>query len=152
MLFFCMMCMALGVVFFLSLLRGGVVTISSASLFLLGIFVRISGSSSRMSAGISGSCSENFVQIPLTCVQSIFSLFLIPRCTAEQGQDRFHELPLSARLSSSSRFLFFLSISCQQSPCLLLFGTSPCLCPPLDQFREFPFCVCMDEGYCPERS
>ena len=56
--------------------------------FLFGI----SGSSSRVSGGISGSCSEVFIQIPLTCIQSILFRFLTPHCTAEQGQDQFHEL------------------------------------------------------------
>ena len=63
MLLFCSICMALGVVFFLSLLRGreGIIPFTSSSFFRLilsGRFARMSGSCSGGSAEISGSCSE----------------------------------------------------------------------------------------------
>ena len=74
MLLFCVMRMVLGVVFFLSLLRGGVIDTPltrELQMFSLEHLFWVSSIPlcSRNSADISGSCSGDFVQLPFTCVQ-----------------------------------------------------------------------------------
>ena len=89
---------------FLSLLRGGMIMISSARLLLFGI----SGSSSRVSGRVSGSFSGVFIQMPLTCVQSILFLVFDPSlyCEARSGSISRASFSCPVKFFTHMPFLF----------------------------------------------
>ena len=129
--------------FFLSLLRGGMIMVSSVRWFF-----GISGSSSI--GGVSGSFSGVFIQLPLTCIQSIFFFAF------------FSLIVLWGKVRINFAHFFFLS-------CGVLYPYAFSFCPFLARrvhvffFSYFfirlcllldqcLFFVCMDGGYGPEGS